>query len=317
MRLMSKPSPLLHLAAILLLVVPAVFLMTSGDAPAQVPAGATAPRVPLADFPPVAGSAAERGRGVYARYCIGCHGPEGAGDGPAARWLSPPPRNFQSGRFKFRSTPTGEFPTDADLLRTVTCGLAGSAMPGFPLVPESDRRDVVAYVQHLAALGLARREVDYLVTEEGESYESLRGARLAEIRAEAEQRVHGAQPMAVPPAPAATPESIARGKDVFDRLCAPCHGVGGRGDGPSSYTLRDWKDAEIRPRDFTTGVFRAGSSPRDLYMRLRGGLMGTPMPAIPGSDQEIWDQVHYILSMRDPDAVTPHVPAGCGGESTR
>jgi mono/diheme cytochrome c family protein len=120
----------------------------------------------------------------------------------------------------------------------------------------------------------------------------------------------------VPAAPPMTAELIAKGKTIFDTQCAACHGETGRGDGSSSYTLRDYKDAEIRPRDFTTGVFRAGSTPQDLYLRLRAGLSGTPMPAIPGSDDEIWAQVYYILSLRDPDAQATYVPQVCGGEDS-
>ena len=84
----------------------------------------------------------------------------------------------------------------------------------------------------------------------------------------------------------------------------------------SSYTLRDYKDSLIRPRDFTTGVFRAGSTAKDLFLRLRGGLNGTPMPSIPGTDEEIWAQVYYVLSMRDPSATPSFVHDVCGGGGT-
>ena len=63
-------------------------------------------------------------------------------------------------------------------------------------------------------------------------------------------------------------------------------------------------------------INRAGSTPQDLYLRLRTGLSGTPMPAIAGSDDEIWAQVYYILSMRDPGAQATYVPQVCGGEDS-
>ena len=266
----------------------------------------------LADWP--AGPAAARGRVVYDKYCVGCHGSSGMGDGTASRWLNPAPRNFQSGNFKFRSTESGQLPTEADLMHVITCGLAGSAMPGFPLVPEQERRDVARYVMHLATLGLGQREVRYLMEEEELSLDEIRAEHLEEIRAGAEKRVAAVKTIPIPVAPPITAALIAQGKQVFDTQCAACHGATGRGDGSSSYTLRDYKDDEIRPRDFTTGVFRAGSTPQDLYLRLRAGLSGTPMPAIPGSDEEIWAQVYYILSLRDPDAQTTYVPQVCGGE---
>ena len=33
---------------------------------------------------------------------------------------------------------------------------------------------------------------------------------------------------------------------------------------------------------------RAGISPRDVFLRLKTGLNGTPMPAVYGSDEELW-----------------------------
>ena len=312
---MTRPGPFLHVLAILLLVVPAALLLASRDAPAEDAHGPPRKTLAAAEWP--LDAAARRGRDVYERYCIGCHGDEGRGDGPAARWLNPMPRNFQSAQFKFRSTPTGALPTADDLLRTVTCGLAGSSMPGFPLVPEHERRDVVRYVQHLTGLGLARKEVEYLLDEEGMTLDEIRADVLPGLREEVAAKLAGVERIPVPAMLPATDASLALGRDIFDRQCAACHGDTGRGDGASSYTLRDTKDAEIRPRDFTTGVFRAGSTPQDLYLRLRSGLAGTPMPAIPGTDEEIWAQVHYILAMRDPDAQRPYLPYGCGGEEDR
>lgn len=36
----------------------------------------------------------ERGKKIYQQFCIGCHGPVGDGQGPAARYLNPQPLNF-------------------------------------------------------------------------------------------------------------------------------------------------------------------------------------------------------------------------------
>ena len=113
------------------------------------------PPLPLADWP--ASPAAVRGRLTYVQNCIGCHGAEGLGDGTAATYLNPLPRNFQTNRFKFRSTESGQLPTDDDVYRTITRGLPGSSMPGFPLLSEGKRRDVAAYVLHLAGVGLAKQ----------------------------------------------------------------------------------------------------------------------------------------------------------------
>ncbi len=308
---MQRPGPLLHLAVIALLVVPAMLLWGHPQEPARAATSGRRQTITLDEW--TTSPAAARGRIVYDEYCGGCHGTAGEGDGIAARWLNPLPRNFQKGTFKFRSTPSGQLPTRDDLDHTISCGLTGSAMPGFPLMPSQERRDVVEFVLHLVTYGLARNEVEYLMDEEGVSLDAIRSENLAEIQEEMWAKVATTTTIPVPTAPPSTPELIARGKEIFDAQCIHCHGATGRGDGSSSYALRDWKDAEIRPRDFTTGVFRAGSTPDDLYLRLRTGLTGTPMPAIPGSADDIWAQVHYIMSLRDPTAATPWVPSGCGG----
>src|ERR1700694_3880343 len=51
----------------------------------------------------------------YRRYCAGCHGTLGDGEGENAVWLDPKPRNFTLATFKCRSTPSGSLPTDEDL----------------------------------------------------------------------------------------------------------------------------------------------------------------------------------------------------------
>jgi len=58
------------------------------------------------------GTAAEQedlqlGRQVYEKRCLACHGVSGDGAGPAAEYLTPRPRDYRRGIFKFTSTPYG------------------------------------------------------------------------------------------------------------------------------------------------------------------------------------------------------------------
>ena len=64
---------------------------------------------------------AAAGKQDYRRYCIGCHGPAGDGNGENAQWIDPKPRDFTAAVFKCRSTPTG---TLADRRRPLSLGLA-------------------------------------------------------------------------------------------------------------------------------------------------------------------------------------------------
>ena len=65
----------------------------------------------------------EAGRQLYYRYCWGCHGARGNGDGENAPYLNILPRNFVAATFKCRSTPTGTLPTDSDLYSTLKRGI--------------------------------------------------------------------------------------------------------------------------------------------------------------------------------------------------
>jgi mono/diheme cytochrome c family protein len=143
--------------------------------------------------------------------------------------------------------------------------------------------------------------------------DQIKKDHFASIAAGVDKRVNGVQSVVSSQEPETTEEALASGKALYVKQCLSCHGATGRGDGASSYTLRDWEDAVIRPRDFTTGVFRAGSTPKDIYLRLRTGLSGTPMPASSGSDEDLWSLVHYILSLKVP-TVFPTDRQGCQHE---
>src|SRR5215472_8145162 len=70
---------------------------------------------------------ANRGKKLYQRFCIGCHGEQGDGRGENAIYVDPRPRDFTAGTFKCRSTPSGTIPLDADLFNTVGRGLYSTA----------------------------------------------------------------------------------------------------------------------------------------------------------------------------------------------
>lgn len=90
----------------------------------------------------------ERGKGLYAQYCVSCHGPAGKGDGPAASVLDPKPRNLTDKTYMMKLKDEYVF----DLIRKGGAGVGKS-----PLMPplgsqlkEGDIRDVIAYIRSLA-----------------------------------------------------------------------------------------------------------------------------------------------------------------------
>src|SRR5258708_16272174 len=78
---------------------------------------------------------ANAGKKNYQRWCIGCHGPFGDGNGENAPWIDPKPRDFTAATFKCRSTPTGTLPTDQDLYNPVARAFTNSNRPHWGALP--------------------------------------------------------------------------------------------------------------------------------------------------------------------------------------
>lgn len=80
----------------------------------------------------------EKGKAAYATNCEMCHGSKGDGNGPAGAAMNPKPRDF-SGPFKNGKKP-------AEVFKSISEGLAGTAMAGFAHIPEEDRWGIVYHV---------------------------------------------------------------------------------------------------------------------------------------------------------------------------
>jgi cytochrome c oxidase cbb3-type subunit 2 len=215
---------------------------------------------------------APEGKKLYRRYCVGCHGPLGDGNGENAPWIDPKPRDFVAATFKCRSTPTGTLPTDQDLFNAITRGFTNSNMPHWDPLPAQNRADLVAFIKTFSP-----------------RWQSEKPGDLIKIPAE----------------PAVTAQSIAHGGELFQKMeCWKCHGQQGRGDGPSAATLTDSKDQPIRPYNFADARddsrFKCGSSNEDLYRIFMTGLDGTPMPSFADVIQpnDAWDLVHYLRTLQ-------------------
>ncbi len=76
-----------------------------------------------------------RGKNIYQEFCIGCHGPVGDGDGPAAKYLYPPPLNFTTLR---RNLVDGKY-IGGIFYYQIMNGVTGTAMPYFKKALESEK----------------------------------------------------------------------------------------------------------------------------------------------------------------------------------
>ena len=212
-------------------------------------------------------SAARRtGRRVYEANCAVCHGAAGGGNGAAASMFLTRPRDFRSGVFKFRSTPSGSLPTDQDLLRTVTYGLRWTGMIGRPDLTESERIAVVDYIKTFSP-----------------RFATEKPAPSINVAAE----------------PRRTAALVAQGKSFFrDAGCVSCHGENGRGDGSSAADMKDDWGWPIRPGDLTWRPLKRGNSLEQIYLTVATGISGTPMPAFGDAldPNQIWSVIHYMES---------------------
>jgi cytochrome c oxidase cbb3-type subunit 2 len=209
------------------------------------------------------------GRQLYFRYCWGCHGFRGDGNGENGPYLNILPRNFVAATYKCRSTPTGTLPTDQDLVDSLVRGLNNSYMPSWITLTDQNRADLVAFIKTFSPRWKTDKPGD---------------------------------PVNVPAEPALTVDSIKHGKELFTKLeCWKCHGAEGRGDGPSASTLTDSNDQPIRPYNFAAGSrFKCGTSNHDLYKIFMTGLDGTPMPSFADviKPEDAWDLVHYLRTLQ-------------------
>ncbi len=241
---------------------------------------ALAANTPSKPMPAVSDALLEQGRALYFRRCSFCHGLLGDGEGPAAKYLDPRPRDFTLGTFKFRTTQSGELPTNEDLYRTVSRGLPGTAMQAFDSdlikngLSEDERWAVIAYIKTFA------QEFD------DPDLDPVKTGKVLSLPVN--RAPHNA-------------ETIAKGKVVFEKAkCWSCHGKLGRGDGNKEFRKDDW-GFPIRIRNVThPWKIKAGSEVEDIYMRFTSGISGTPMPSFIKSlnEEDRWNLANYIKSLQ-------------------
>ncbi len=213
------------------------------------------------------------GKALYEEICSQCHGDQGDGEGVVADLLDPRPRDFRRGVFKIRRTPQGDLPTDEDLFRIIGLGMPGTSMPGWQgLLSDVQIWQLAAYIKTFSP--------DF-----------------ADFPAEQQFLLDGK--------PDASPESIERGAEIYERAeCAKCHGVSGRGNGPSAAEQKDEWGFRIYPADLTQRwALRAGGSVEDFYRTVTTGVNGTPMPSFSDAwgNEDLWELASYLHSIsREP-----------------
>jgi mono/diheme cytochrome c family protein len=215
----------------------------------------------------LAGTDIELGEKIYLANCAACHGQKGDGKGPEANRLKTKPRDFTTGNYKFRSTPSGSLPLDQDIFRTISRGVRSMSMLAQLHLSENERWAVSEYLKTFSNRFKTEKPLD---------------------------------PIAIPAVPSLSRDLITLGKRMYaDAGCNQCHGAEGKGNAPSANDLKDESGNPIVPTDLTLKPFKSGPDPEDLYRTISTGLNGTPMPTYRDvlTPKERWALVFYILSI--------------------
>jgi DMSO reductase family type II enzyme heme b subunit len=217
------------------------------------------------------------GKPIYDKYCSQCHGDQGDGKGYAADYVLPKPRDFTTGVFKFRSTPSGYVPTDKDVQRIVREGIPGTSMPSFAVVGEQGIADVADYIK-----------------------------TFYQAQIERDQNDEAWKPLQIGKAPSINQAKLDQGRELYvANGCGDCHGYSGRADGPSALTLSDDYNVPIMPANLSASWrFRGGNTLTDIYRAFSTGLSGTPMPSYIDSlsDEQRWALAGYVHQLSPQEA---------------
>ena len=249
-----------------------------------------------------------RGMEVYTKRCAQCHGASGDGNGEAAPYLNPRPRDYRRGAFKFKSTSYDARPRRQDLIRTIRQGIVGTSMPSFALMPERDLEAVVDYVLALTHRGELELELsilaqDYLDLEEFDEVMEEEGDELIAMSIEnvmlpwEDAADDVVRPLTL--MPDFSEETVALGREAFlSKGCAKCHGPDGRGKTQENVGTDLWGNF-ANAADLTSGMLHGGQRPIDIYRRIYAGIYGSPMPsfdtALAEEPDTFWHLAHFVL----------------------
>lgn len=275
---------------------------------------AEAPTITLVDVDRL-----RHGSSVYQKRCSGCHGETGDGNGPAAEYLVPKPRDYRKGVFKFTSTPYGLRPARQDLERVIRRGAKGTSMPAFRWLAEEDLDAVVDYVIYLSLRGTVAGGLAY-IAEDYEEDELLFPEDFEETMADEIESWESAEDevvLAVSAQPKYTEETVKLGRTAFIKSsCYSCHGTDAKGQVewlnpeflqaqkalPADQQIQINYDAWGHPApaaNITARLLHGGRRPIDIYRRIYTGINGTPMPQFGQIFEEnpdtIWHLVHYVI----------------------
>ena len=105
------------------------------------------------------------------------------------------------------------------------------------------------------------------------------------------------------PVPAA-PELVQKGRALFQRHCAACHGAKGKGDGPGVGLLAG--KTKRRPADLSDPAVQSALSDGEIFWKMTNGLKEGDVVVMPAYATEIpkepdrWALIHFLRTLKEP-----------------
>jgi cytochrome c553 len=251
----------------------------------------------------------------YTQYCRACHGDTGEGNGPAAKGLRPPPRNFTRGVFKFSGTlPRDDSPTlprDEDLRRIIRSGLHGSAMLGWD-VPDPRLDAIIQYLKTFSPKWRTEVPGDPLVpSPDPFATDDAAGVTLGRKLYHSVAQCYSCHASYISKAEmVAVQREMLPDNPIFefrDDIHRPTVTES------KAFSIDGQHSLHIMPPDFTHRELRSvrpKTELPDLYRVISLGINGAAMPPWRDSlkEEQIWALAHYVRSLVD-EAGTPEADA--------
>jgi mono/diheme cytochrome c family protein len=234
----------------------------------------------------------------FRQYCAACHGENGAGQGDAARYLYPKPRDLVDGQLRL-ATSNNMIASGEDIKRVLLNGVPNTSMQSWKQLSEGLLDRLVVEVQQMQIHG-ARQRATAVLQEDGllvnDDGELTADGKQAVVDYTIQQTVP-TQRWAAPAVLTVSPSVLADGHKLYlKQNCHKCHG--NEGEGSFGMDLVDDQGFPTFARDLVGDPYKAGSQFDAVARVIRLGMPGTVMPSSGAlSDAELAQLTLYVQSL--------------------